>query len=214
MVGMRAKGKRLEPARAPRSVVTKLTFAPGEVDFIEVLRKIRNGEVVEILDSGFGESKKPDYKGDMDRAAILEAAAELLSRVFPAANVGKVLEDLVANSARETAGRVNAESRPVIRVTLIEDQTLVRLRERYEARLKNTELPALDVATKEQVDAAGRLAKTFRDLRKRQSERKLEPEPSNNRVAQAESLVQAFYARYKKLAHPQRRRREGAPAPN
>lgn len=82
------------------------------------------------------------------------------------------------------------------------DKTLKRRRERYEARLESVDFPqAGETISEENARDAGNLATAFRRLRERQIERGLEPEPKNERVAQAESIVQAFY-KGDKIARP------------
>jgi hypothetical protein len=47
-----------------------------------------------------------------DEANILHAASNLLSRIYPRERVEKALEDLAAETARETTTRATAEPRP------------------------------------------------------------------------------------------------------
>jgi len=55
---------------------------------------------------------KTYYTSGMDEAARIQAAAELLSTVYPAERVGKALKDLAAETARETTTRGKATPRP------------------------------------------------------------------------------------------------------
>jgi hypothetical protein len=90
------------------------------------------------------------------------------------------------------------------------DKTLDRLYERYKDRLANIELPAAGFETREQAKAARRLASTYQNLRTRQLQRRLEPEPKHSRVVEAERLAEAFYRNGPKEPAPQGRRRRVA----
>jgi ankyrin repeat protein len=68
--------------------------------------------IVERLITNFAESKKLSYKKEMDAESALRAAAEILSTVFEPTRVGRALEDLAADAARETTGRATGEPHP------------------------------------------------------------------------------------------------------
>jgi hypothetical protein len=100
-----------------------------------------------------------------------------------------------AKPARRQASGAASDKRaqPPEGVALMEDKTLARLRRRYEQRLRSTELPPSGFNTIEQARAAARLVTTYHNLRTRQIERGLEPEPQDSRVVKANSLKIAFY---------------------
>jgi hypothetical protein len=64
-----------------------------------------------IFRSLIDESKKPAHTGEKhggtvgDETAILHAASDMLSRIYPRERVERALEDLAANAARETTSR-------------------------------------------------------------------------------------------------------------
>jgi len=64
-----------------------------------------------LCDGEIAEPNNPSYTGGMDAAARIQAAAELLSTVYPVEHVRKALEDLAAKAARETTTRATATPR-------------------------------------------------------------------------------------------------------
>ena len=77
----------------------------------------------------FVESKRAVYSGGHegtmgDAAARIRAAAELLSAVYPAEDVGKALEGLAEEAARETTGRAKEPPPLTPATTETHDQTI------------------------------------------------------------------------------------------
>jgi hypothetical protein len=99
------KGKGKKPLFGERLTQEMQEFQPRFVDLAPALplgKWIRRKKA-EI--SEFVESNDPDYTKGMDAATVVQAAAKLLSTVYPADDVGKALEDLAAKAARETTSR-------------------------------------------------------------------------------------------------------------
>jgi hypothetical protein len=105
-------------------------------------------------------------------------------------------DDLVKSKAPSLTqpNRENGDPKlsPTQVAAVIRDSTLGRLLRRYEEMLLTIGLPADGFETKQQAQAAARLATTYRSLRQRQIELGLEPLPKDSRVREAERLRVAF----------------------
>jgi hypothetical protein len=105
----------------------------------------------------------------------------------------EALKNAAVRAAHEYTKRANDASHSPPSQIAVMDKTLGRLRRRYEERLQNIALPASGFVEIEQARKAGRLSATYRNLRDRQIELGLEPEPKDARVVEAERLAEAFY---------------------
>lgn len=175
-----------------------------------------------LKQSKVGESIEGDYTDDtpsseaavapplpMGEAEIIQAAAELLSTVYPAEHVDKALEDLAAKASRETTARAKAKPRPEIEAKLAEveakaveigDATLFGLVRRFQQERAAPLLPDGVALNAEQAKAAARLPATFNNLQARLKLHGLEPLPPDEPVKKARRQSVGFYRHRKAQA--------------
>lgn len=113
---MQHEGKRpeIDVLIAPTRFEIRLTplNAPDETALLILARTPEEAALLDrIYDESFDKSNNQVHINDMDAAAKIEVAAEILSSVYPAERVGKLLKDLAAETARETTGRAKEPPR-------------------------------------------------------------------------------------------------------
>ena len=129
-----------------------------------------------------------------NKAERIATAAELLSTVYPAEDVGKALEDLAAKAARETTDHATAAPRP----SVTPDLTTVRLKAAYQELVREFSNPTL--TEDERLSRAENLLSTYKRLLKRDPDF-CDDDNEQLRAAAGRISQQTYYQRRKaKLA--------------